>query len=70
METLPLPVIIALIVAAVAFGLWVGNRAGKSLPGEEGGKKKTIGARVRDAATSGVIKAWKWNRKRKKDAAE
>ena len=67
MENLPLPVVIALIVAAIAFGLWVGNRAGKILPSDEGAKKKTIGARVRSAATSGVIKLWKWNRDRKKD---
>jgi len=67
METLPIPLIIALILAAVVFGLWLGNRAGQLLPGDEDGKKKSIGARIRGAATGGVIKLWKWNRKRKKD---
>ena len=67
METLPLPAIIALIVAAVVFGLWVGHCAGKFLPAEEEGKKKkSIGTRVRQATTNGIIKLWKWNRNREK----
>lgn len=67
MDTIPLPLIIALIVAAVAFGLWVGHRAGQLLPADEDGKKVTLSARLRSAATGGVIKLWKWNRARKKD---
>ncbi|MEM6992281.1 MAG: hypothetical protein AAF721_17350 [Myxococcota bacterium] len=67
METIPLPLIIGLILAAVVFGLWVGHRAGQMLPADDDGKKKSLGARVRGAATDGVIKLWKWNRKRKKE---
>ena len=70
METLPLPLIVALIVAAVALGLWVGHRAGKLMPADEDGKKKTIGARIRSAATGGVIKLWKWNRARERKKKE
>lgn len=66
MDSISLPLVIALIVAAVVFGLWVGHRAGEMLPADDSGKKKTIGARVRGAATGGVVKLWKWNRKRKK----
>ena len=68
MEELPYWAIIALIVVAIGFGLWVGNRAGKLLPADEDDKKKkTLGARARGAVTSGIIKLWKWNRVRGKD---
>jgi hypothetical protein len=68
LEELPLYVLILLVVAAVVAGLWVGARAGNRLEAakEDGKKGKTIGARVREAATSGVVKLWKWNRARKK----
>ncbi len=66
METLPTPLIIALILAAVVFGLWVGNRAGQLLPADKDGKRKTIGGRLRGAATNGLVKLWKWNRNREK----
>ena len=68
MEALPLPVLVLLILAAVAAGLWVGNRAGKQLEAsrDDDKKGKTLGARARSAATSGVIRLWKWNRDRKK----
>ena len=36
-----------------------------------GGKpRKTIGARVRGAATDGVVSLWKWNRARKKKSSD
>lgn len=71
MEQLPLPVLILLVVAAVIAGLWVGARAGDRLEASrEDGKKKTLGARAREAATSGVVRLWKWNRARKKKQDE
>lgn len=66
MDTLPLPLIVALVVAAVVLGLWVGHRAGELVPADDNGKKKTLGARVRSAVTGGVVKLWKWNRARER----
>ena len=68
MEALPLPLLILLILAAVAAGLWVGGRAGKQLEAseDEKSKGKSLGARARSAATNGIIRLWKWNRGRKK----
>lgn len=67
MDQLPLPVLIVLIVAAIAAGLYLGHRAGKAVP-RAGSRTddKTLGKRARDAATSGVVRLWKWNRARKK----
>jgi hypothetical protein len=69
-ESLPLPLLVVLIVAAVIAGLWLGNRAGKALPPDrrDGKPAKPIGARIRGAATDGIVKLWKWNRARKKEA--
>jgi hypothetical protein len=60
--------IIVLVLVAIALGLWLGHRAGRSLPraGGPDGDRKTLGARVREAATNGVVRLWKWNRERKK----
>jgi hypothetical protein len=68
LEQLPLPVLVLLVVAAVIAGLWVGARAGDRLEAskDERKKGKSLGARARDAATSGVVRLWKWNRARKK----
>lgn len=68
---LPLPVLVALVVLAVAAGLWVGARAGRRLSaapeeGESRDRAKPIGARAREAATRGFIRVWRWNRDRKK----
>lgn len=72
-QELPLPLLVVLIVAAVIAGLWLGNRAGKALPTErrkDGKAGPTLAARARGAATSGIVKLWKWNRARKKAADE
>lgn len=66
MAGLPLYLLIILIVAAVAAGLWVGGRAGQEVEGSRGKGAKPIGTRVRDAAGRGVVKLWKWNRSRKR----
>jgi hypothetical protein len=71
LEQLPLPLLIALIVLAVVLGLYLGHRAGKAFPragGKDGGK--SLGTRAREAAQSGVVKLWKWNRARKKAAKD
>jgi hypothetical protein len=66
LEQLPWPVLVLLVVAAVIAGLWVGARAGSRLQAsEDDNKKKSLGTRAREAATSGVIRLWKWNRARK-----
>ena len=47
----------------------LGHRAGKAVPragSRQGGT--TLAARAREAATAGFVKAWKWNRARKKSA--
>lgn len=69
MDDLPNYVVVLLVVLAIALGLWLGARAGKLVAADDGdATKKTIGSRVRGAATSGVIRLWKWNRDRKKNA--
>ena len=68
-DSIPLPLLILLIVAAVAVGLWVGGRANRELESRrDGDKSKTIGERARGAMTKGVVSMWKWNRSRKKKA--
>jgi hypothetical protein len=68
-EEIPFPLLVLLIVAAVVAGLVLGAKAGKIAPASsnDGKPRKTLGARVRGAATDGVVKLWKWNRNRKKN---
>lgn len=68
MDQLPTPLLVVLVVAAIVLGLWLGHRAGKTVPraGGPDGDRKTLGARAREAATGGVVRLWKWNRARKK----
>lgn len=68
MEQLPTPLLVVLVVAAIVLGLWLGHRAGRTLPraGGPNGDRKTLGSRARQAATSSVVRLWKWNRDRKK----
>jgi hypothetical protein len=72
LEQLPLPILVLLVLAAVIAGLWVGARAGNRLEAskEEGKKGKTLGARARELAGSGVVRLWKWNRARKQKQDE
>ncbi|MBK6922084.1 MAG: hypothetical protein IPH07_32125 [Deltaproteobacteria bacterium] len=69
MEELPLPLLIVLIVLAVAAGLYLGHKAGKAVPRAGNGKDdgKSLGARARGAVTGGIVKLWKWNRARKRE---
>jgi hypothetical protein len=71
-EEIPFPLLVLLIVAAVVAGLVLGAKAGKIAPAtsKDGKPRKTIGARVRGAATDGVVSLWKWNRARKKKPSE
>ncbi len=67
MDSLPLPLLIVLVVLAVAAGLYLGHRAGKAVPragSRQGGK--TLAGRAREAVGAGVVKLWKWNRARKR----
>jgi len=67
LDQLPLPLLIVLIVAAIAAGLYLGHRAGKATPrADRKDPGKSIGTRAREATTSGIVKLWKWNRARKK----
>ncbi|MBX7079094.1 MAG: hypothetical protein K1X88_07910 [Nannocystaceae bacterium] len=70
MDELPLPLLIVLILAAIAAGLWLGHRAGKAVPraGSGKGEGKTLGERARSAMTGGIVKLWKWNRARKRES--
>ena len=71
-DEIPFPLLVLLIVAAVIAGLVLGAKAGKIAPAtsKDGKPRKTIGARVRGAATDGFVKLWKWNRARKKTSEE
>lgn len=72
MDEIPLPLLVLLIVAAVIAGLFLGAKAGAIAPAtsKDGKPRKTLGARVRGAATDGVVKLWKWNRNRKNKSEE
>jgi hypothetical protein len=71
-EEIPFPLLVLLIVAAVIAGLVLGAKAGKIAPAasSDGKPKRPLGARIRGAATDGVVKLWKWNRARKAKADE
>lgn len=66
MESIPVWLLVMLILAAVAAGLYVGHRAGELGPGDRNAPKKSIGGRARELATRSVVSLWKWNRDRKK----
>lgn len=63
---MPTPLLVLLIVLAVAGGLYVGFTAGqqRSVAGQR--PPKSIGTRAREAATKGALGLWRWNRARKK----
>lgn len=64
-------VLVALIVAAVVLGLWVGGRAHRQLQARDSeDKKKTVVQRATQGATRGLVGLWKWNRNRKKKDRE
>ena len=65
---LPLPVLIVLVIAAIALGLFLGAKAGKPLGKHKDGSDRdsTLAARARAMATRGVVRLWVWNRDRKK----
>ncbi|MCX4241622.1 hypothetical protein [Paraliomyxa miuraensis] len=68
---MPTPVLVLLVVLAVAGGLYVGYAASRSREAVEGkAAPKSLGARARDAAGRGVVELWRWNRARKKKARE
>ena len=69
METLPLPLLIFLIVVAVIAGLWVGGRANREVESQRK-EGKTIGARMREAATGAAVSLFRWNRDRKRKAKD
>jgi hypothetical protein len=61
---LSLPLLLLLVAAAIVAGLVIGAAAGRRV--DKPADRKTIGARVRTAATDGFVRLWKWNRDRKK----
>ncbi len=67
---MPTPLLVLLVVLAVAGGLYVGFTAGqhRSLKAER--PPKSLGTRAREAATKGALGLWKWNRTRKKKARD
>ena len=70
-ESIPLWLLVALIVLAVAVGLWVGGRADRELESRRDAKGgKSLTERARSAVTNGIVSMWKWNRARKKKAKQ
>ncbi len=67
---MPTPVLVLLIVLAIAGGLYVGFNAGKHRSIAPTKPSKTIGTRAREAATKGAVSLWRWNRSRKKKARD
>lgn len=68
MESLPLPLLIFLIVLAIAVGLWLGGRTQREVEARKDGKP--IATRLREAGTRGVLALFRWNRKRKREQAQ
>lgn len=67
MTEIPYPLLVILILLAVAAGLWVGGRANDQLETSRKDKAgKSFATRSREAATKGVVSLWKWNRQRQK----
>ena len=68
---IPYPLLVILVLLAIAAGLWVGGRANHELESSHKDKSgKSLGARARTAVTHGVVSLWKWNRQRQKKRAE
>lgn len=63
---MPTPLLVLLIVLAVAGGLYVGFTASqhRSVAASER-PPKSLGTRAREAATRGALGLWRWNRDRK-----
>lgn len=63
--------ILAVILAVIA-GLWFGSVLGESAAGKDkdrDGKprqRRSFGAALQSAATTAAVRAWKWQRSRKK----
>lgn len=68
-ETLELIFRIILLIVAVGVGLWFGSKVADNTRDERGRPRSLITV-LRETATSGAIKAWKWNRKRKREPAD
>ena len=69
MESLPLPLLVFLIVVAVAVGLWVGGRANREVE-ERRSEGKSLGTRAREAATGAAVSLFRWTRDRKRKAKD
>ena len=67
--------ILAVILAVVA-GLWFGSVLGDSAAGRDKDsdgkprKRRTFGKALQNAATTAAVRAWKWQRSRKKRGPE
>lgn len=68
-ETLELIFRIILLIVAVGVGLWFGSKVADNTRDAKGRPRSLISV-VRETATSGAIKAWKWNRARKREPAD
>ncbi|MEM9456946.1 MAG: hypothetical protein AAGF11_22395 [Myxococcota bacterium] len=64
---MPTPLLVLLVVLAVAAGLYVGFTAGqhRSIAASSERPPKSLGTRAREAATRGAVGLWRWNRARK-----
>jgi len=67
---MPTPLLVLLVVLAVAGGLYVGFSAGRHRSIDGKAPPKSVGARAREAATRGAVSVWRWNRSRKKKARD
>lgn len=69
-ETLELIFRIILLILAVLVGLWFGARVADNTRDEHGRPRRSLLTALRETATTGAIKAWKWNRARKREPGE
>ncbi|MBA3548979.1 MAG: hypothetical protein H0T76_21055 [Nannocystis sp.] len=70
------------VILAVAAGLWFGSVLGDSAAGRDSSgrdssgrdgkprKRRTFGKALQNAATTAAVRAWKWQRSRKKRKPE
>lgn len=63
-ETIDLIFRIILLIVAVFVGLWFGSKVAENTRDEHGRPRRSLLTALRETATTGAIKAWKWNRSR------
>lgn len=71
-DTISTAFMILAVILAVVAGLWFGSVLGESAAGTDKAsegkprKRRSFGSALQNAATTAAVRAWKWQRSRKK----